>query len=114
MEPRPLRHYVEGEYAPLDMPAGWHLASLACFAAALGARFLVGLLLPARWPSSWTRPLLPGLAVFLFAVLGIGCGLLGLRNARGRGVARVGIFLNAVVLVLTLLAAFAFYAILRR
>ena len=114
MDPRPLRHYVEGEYAPLDMPAGWHVASLVCFVAALGSRFLVGALLPGRWPSPWTRPLLPGIAAFLFALLGLGFGLLGLRNARGRGVARVGIFLNSIVLVLTLLAAFAFYTILRR
>ncbi|HSS76676.1 MAG TPA: hypothetical protein VLV54_07995 [Thermoanaerobaculia bacterium] len=62
MEPKPLRHYVEGEYAPLDMPAGWHVVSLLCFAAALGSRFVVLVLLPARWPSSWMRPLLPGLA----------------------------------------------------
>jgi hypothetical protein len=114
MEPKPLRHYVEGEYAPLDMPAGWHVVSLLCFAAALGSRFLVLVLLPARWPSSWMRPLLPGLAGLLFAVLGLVFGLLGLRNARGRSLARVGVFLNSIVLALSLLAAFAFFAILRR
>jgi hypothetical protein len=114
MEPRPLRHYVEGEYATLDLPVGWHVASLLCFAAALGSRLLVVLLLPARWPSSWMRPLLPGLAGLLFAVLGLAFGLLGLRNARGRSLARVGVFLNSIVLVLSLLAALAFFVILRR
>jgi hypothetical protein len=113
MEPKPLRHYVEGEYAPLDLPAGWHVASLLCFAAALGSRLLV-VLLPARWPSSWMRPLVPGLAGLLFALLGLAFGLLGLRNARGRSLARVGVFLNSIVLVLSLLAALAFFAILRR
>ncbi len=114
MEPRPLRHYVEGEYAPLDMPAGWHVASLLCFAAALASRYLVAALLPARWPGSWTRPLIPGVAVLLFALLGLLFGLAGLRNPKGRSLSRVGILLNSIVLGLTLLAALAFYAILRR
>ncbi len=114
MKPRPLPHYVDGEYAALDLPAGWHVASLVCFLAALGSRFLVSLFLPARWPSSWMRPLVPGVAVLLFAALGIVFGLLGLRNAKSRNMARIGVFLNAIVLVLGLLAAFAFFAILRR
>jgi hypothetical protein len=114
MKPRPLPHYVEGEYAALDLPAGWHVASLACFLAALGSRYLVSFLLPYRWPTPWLHPLVPGAAVLLFATLGILFGLLGLRNAKSRGMARIGVFLNATVLVLGLLAAFAFFAILRR
>jgi hypothetical protein len=114
MKPRPLPHYTEGEYGALDLPEGWHVASLACFVAALGSRFLVSLLLPDNWPSRWTRPLLPGAAVLLLALLGIAFGLLGLRNVKGRGMARIGIFLNATVLVLGLLATAAFFAILRR
>lgn len=105
---------MEGEYAPLEMPAGGHVASLVCFVAALGSRFLVSALLPARWPNSWTRPLLPGVVVLFFSLLGLLFGLIGLRSTRGRGVARVGVFLNSIVLGLTLLAAFAFYTILRR
>ena len=117
MKPRPLPNYTEGEYGALDLPEGWHVASLACFLAALGARFLVGVLLhllPADLLSRWTRPLLPGAAVLVLAVLGILFGLLGLRNPKGRGMARIGISLNATVLVLGLLAAAAFFAILRR
>ncbi len=105
---------MEGEYAALDLPAGWHVASLVCFLAALGSRYLVSLLLPSRWPSPWMRPFVPGVAVLLFATLGILFGLLGLRNAKSRGMARIGIFLNATVLGLSLVAAFAFFVILRR
>jgi hypothetical protein len=108
VEPRQLRHYHEGEYAALDAPDAWHVASLALFAAALGARYLVRLLPAAPLP----RTLLPGLAVLLFASLGLLCGFLGLRSPRGRGMAKIGVFLNATALVLGLLATAAFFYIL--
>jgi hypothetical protein len=41
-------------------------------------------------------------------------GLLGLRQARGRAMARAALMLNAVVLLLCALAIAAFYWILRR
>ncbi|HEV8583315.1 MAG TPA: hypothetical protein VGX68_29980 [Thermoanaerobaculia bacterium] len=110
MEPRPLPHYTEGEYGTLDLPDGWHVASLACFAASLAARFLVRLL-----PAGHTffgRVFLPGLAVFALAGLGLLCGLIGMRKTRGRGLARVGVFLNATVLALSALAVAVFFYIL--
>ena len=110
MEPRPLRHYTEGEYGALDLPDGWHVASLACFAASLAARFLVRLL-PAGH-SYFGRIFLPGIAVFVLAGLGLLCGLLGLRKARGRGLAKVGVFLNATVLALATLATILFFRLL--
>lgn len=110
MEPRPLPHYTEGEYGALDLPDGWHVASLACFAASLIARFLVRLL-PAG-SSFFGRVFLPGIAVFALASLGLLCGLLGLRKTHGRGLAKMGIFLNSTVLALSLLAAAAFFYIL--
>ncbi|HSG39479.1 MAG TPA: hypothetical protein VLE27_07550 [Thermoanaerobaculia bacterium] len=108
MEPRQLSHYTEGEYAALDAPDAWHVISLAFFTAALGARYLVRLLPAAPFP----RTLLPGLAVLLFATLGLLCGFLGMRNPRGRGVAKIGVFLNATALLLGLLATAAFFYIL--
>ena len=110
MEPRPLPHYSEEEYGALDLPDAWHVASLACFAASLAARFLVRLL-PAG-STFFGRVFLPGIAVFALAGLGLFCGLLGWRNIRGRGLARVGIFLNATVLALSALAAALFFYIL--
>ena len=110
MEPRPLPHYVEGEYGALNMPDAWHMASLACFAASLGARFLVKLL-PFDM-SFFGRAFLSGLAVLVLAALGLLFGLVGLRNPEGRGIARIGVFLNATVLVLGTLAVVWFYRIL--
>lgn len=110
MEPRPLPHYIEGEYGALDMPDAWHVASLVCFVAALGARFVVKLLPVAN--AYFGRVFLPGLAVLGLAVLGVLFGLLGLRNPEGRGIARIGIFLNATVLVLGVLAFVVFFRIL--
>ncbi len=108
MEPRQLSHYTEGEYGALDAPDAWHVISLAFFAAALGSRYLVRLLPSAPFP----RVLLPGLAVLLFAGLGLLCGFLGMRSPRGRGMAKMGVFLNATALVLGLLATAAFFYIL--
>ena len=110
MEPKPLPHYTEGEYGALHMPAAWHVASLACFAASLGARFLVKLL-PFGSPF-FGRAFLSALAVLVLAALGLLFGLLGLRNPEGRGLAKIGIFLNATVLVLGTLALVVFFRIL--
>jgi hypothetical protein len=92
------------------MPDAWHVLSLVCFVASLGARFLVWLL-----PAGHTffgRVFLPGFAVFALAGLGLLSGLLGLRRPDGRGLARIGIFLNATVLVLGVLAVIVFFRIL--
>ncbi|HEV2851950.1 MAG TPA: hypothetical protein VHC97_04015 [Thermoanaerobaculia bacterium] len=86
MKPRPLPHYTEGEYGALDMPDAWHVLSLVCFVASLGARFLVRLL-PAG-DSFFGRVFLPGLAVFALAGLGLLSGLLGRRRPDGRGLAQ--------------------------
>jgi len=110
VEPRPLPHYTEGEYGALDLPDGWHVASLAFFAASLAARFLVRLL-PAGH-SYFGRVFLPGIAVLVLAALGLLCGLLGLRKTRSRGIAKVGVFLNATVLVLATLAVIVFFRLM--
>lgn len=110
MEPKPLPHYTEGEYGVLDLPAGWHVASLVCFAASLGSRFLVKLLPVGH--TYFGRVFLPGYGVFALAGLGLLLGLLGLRRPEARGLAKIGVFLNATVLVLGTLAVVAFYRIL--
>ena len=94
------------------MPAAWHVASLACFAASLGARFLVKLL-PAGSAFGFGRAFLSALAVLVLAGLGLAFGLLGLRRPEGRGIAKIGVFLNATVLVLGTLAVAVFFRILR-
>jgi len=101
----------DGEYGVVRIPDAWHVLSLVLFLAALGARFLTALL-PATRHGVYYRPLLTAFAVPLLAGLGLLCGLLGLRNPEGRSTARVALFLNAVVLVLSALAFGAFYWIL--
>jgi hypothetical protein len=106
----PTPEPFDGEYGVVRLQEAWHVLSLACFAGAMGARLLVGLLPSAWWPPF--RPLLPGLVVLALASLGLLFGLIGLRVPRIRGAARIAVFLNGVVLVLGLLAAAALLYIL--
>jgi len=110
MEHDPSPDFSDGEYGVIQVPDAWHVASLACFTAALGARFLVKLL-PLRW-MPLPKPLLPAIAVLLLASAGLALGLVGLKSPRSRGAARVAVFLNATVLALAVLAAGAFFYIL--
>jgi uncharacterized membrane protein YjjP (DUF1212 family) len=102
---------ISGEYGVIRIPDAWHVLSLLCFLAALGARFLTSLL-PREMSALVFRPLLTAVAVPAIALLGILFGLLGLRNPQGRSTARVALFLNGVTLVLGALAVAAFYYIL--
>lgn len=108
-EPRP--ELLDDEYAALRLGAGLPVLSLACFAAALGARFLVSFLPLELLGYPW-RVLLPALAVPALAALGLLLGLAGLRSPDTRGLARIGVFVNAVALVLSGLFAWAFFYIL--
>jgi uncharacterized membrane protein len=103
--------FSDGEYGAIEVPDAWHVVSLACFAGALGARFLAQLF-PRGWMPPWSRPLLPAVTVLVLAILGLLFGLVGLRSAQGRGAARIAVFLNATVLALGLLGVAAFFYIL--
>jgi len=102
--------FDEGEYAVLQVPDAWHVLSLVFFIAALGARFLVRFLPQGR--GFFYRPVLTAFTVPVLAGLGLLFGLVALRNPATRGVARVAVFLNAIVLVLSALALGAFFYIL--
>lgn len=103
----------EGEYGAVTLPGSWPVLSFVFFVAALAARVLVGLV-PRELRPPLPRPLLAVLAVLVFSALGLLFGLLGRRNPQTAGTARIAIFLNAVALVLSLLATLAFFVILRR
>ena len=103
--------FSDGEYGAIKAPDAWHVVSLACFAGALGARFIAKLF-PRGWMPPWSRPLLPALVVLILAILGLLFGLMGLRSAQSRGAARVALFLNATVLVLGMLGVGVFFYIL--
>lgn len=102
----------EGEYGAVTLPGSWPVLSFVFFVAALAARALVGLV--PRELRPLPRPQLAVLAVLVFAALGLLFGLLGRRNPQTAGTARIAIFLNAVALVLSLLATLAFFVIWRR
>ena len=107
-EPSP---FAGGEYAALEVPDAWHVVSLLFFAAAMGSRFLVGLL-PRELVHGYYRPVLTAYIVPLFAAIGLFFGMVGLRSPHSRSAARVAVFLNGVVLALGLLAIAVFRAIL--
>jgi uncharacterized membrane protein len=101
----------EDEYAVVQVGGSLGVVSIAFFVLALGSRFLVELI-PREWrPFPW-RVLLPALGVPVLAGIGLLFGLLGLRRERGRGFARVGVFLNTVAIALSALAILAFFWIL--
>lgn len=102
--------FDEGEYAVLQVPDAWHVLSLAFFAAALGSRFLVRFL-PQGY-GFFYRPVLTAFLVPALAGLGLLFGLAGLHRPESRGVARVAVFLNLIVLVLSALALAAFFYIM--
>lgn len=102
--------FDEGEYAVLRVPDAWHVLSLVFFIAALGARFLVRLL--PRGSGFFYRPVLTAFLVPVLAGIGLLFGLVALRNPATRGFARVAVFLNLVVLVLSMLALAVFFWIL--
>jgi hypothetical protein len=102
--------FDEGEYAVLQVPDAWHVLSLVFFIAALGARFLVQFLPQGR--GFFYRPVLTAFSVPALAGIGLLFGLVGLRNPATRGVARVAVFLNLIVLVLSALALAAFFYIM--
>lgn len=102
----------EGEYGAVSLPGSWPVLSFLFFTAALAARAVVGLI--PRELRPLPRPLLSIVAVLVFSGLGLIFGLLGRRNPQTAGTARIAMFLNAVVFVLSLLATAAFFAILQR
>ena len=100
-----------GEYAAVSTPDAWHVLSLLCFLAALGARFFIAIM-PDDLRLYFHRPVLTALLVPAFAVVGILFGLLGLRKLETRSAARLALALNGVVLLLSAAAFAAFFYIL--
>lgn len=100
-------------YAPLEAPDVLPLLSWLCFAGTLVSRPLARLL-PRELRVYPYGVLLPVAIAGGLALLGLLLAAWGLRRARRRGLARVGIFLNAVVLALTSLATLGMFWIFRR
>jgi hypothetical protein len=106
---QPQPHGAGGdEYDGVTAPPLAPLLALLCFVAALGSRFLVEVIPPELRPMP--RPFLSALVTPAFAIVGAALAMLGLRS-RSRGLARIALGLNAIVLLLSLLAIAAFVAI---
>lgn len=101
-----------GEYGTITLPHAWHVLSLVFFAAAVGARFLTALIPRELLAGLIWRPVLTAFSVPLLALLGLLFALMGLRRPEGRGAAKIALFLNATVLLLSGLALWAFFWIL--
>lgn len=100
-------------YAPLEAPDALPVLSLLLFAASLAARPLARLL--PRDLVSWPRAVLVPVAVALAAsALGALLAALALRNPRRRGIGRLALLLNGIVLILTALAGAAMIWIFNR
>ena len=107
-QPEPLA----GEYGAITLPHAWHVLSLIFFAAAVGARFLTALIPRELLVGVIWRPVLTAFAVPLLATIGLLFALLGLRRPEGRGAAKIALFLNATVLLLSGVALWAFFRIM--
>jgi ABC-type sugar transport system permease subunit len=101
-----------GEYGTVTLPHAWHVLSLLFFAAAIGARFLTALIPRELLVGVIWRPVLTAFSVPLLAGIGLLFALLGLRKAEGRGAAKIALFLNATVLLLSGVALWAFFRIM--
>ena len=106
--PEPLA----GEYGTISLPHAWHVLSLVFFAAALGARFLTALVPRELIAGVIWRPVLTAFSVPLLAGIGLLFALIGLLKPEGRGAAKIALFLNATVLLLSGLALWASFRIM--
>jgi hypothetical protein len=109
----PARPERDEAYAPLEAPDTLPVVSLLLFSIALGSRPLMRLLPPELRPYPW-GVLLPVVLALGASALGALLAALALRGVRRRGLARVALLVNLVVLGLTALAAAAMVWILRR
>jgi hypothetical protein len=100
-------------YAPLEAPDVLPLLALLAFAAAIAARPLARLL-PRAWRVYPWGVLAPSLIAVGCALAGFLLALVAARRPGRRGLARVALLLNGIVLGLTGLALLAGIWILRR
>ncbi len=100
-----------GEYEVVSLRPSWGAVSLTLFLLTLPARSLLRLQ-PWRPEQIWMWPLVPVAAIAVLSFLGLLTGLVGLRfQAQSRGMAKIGVLLNAVVLGCILLVFLGMLAI---
>ena len=85
-----------GEYDAVSFDISWAGLSIVFFLLNLPAPYLVRLQ-PWRPQEIWMWPLITPMVLGLISLVGLICGLLGLRFSQSRGMARLGTLLNGVV-----------------
>ena len=100
-------------YAPLEAPDALPLLSWLCFAGTLASRPLARLL-PASLRAPPLGVVMPVAIAAALALVGLLLAAWAMRRGRRRALARIGLFLNGVVLALTALAAAGMVWIFRR
>jgi hypothetical protein len=103
----------DSAYAPLEAPDALPLLSWLCFAGTLVSRPLARLL-PAPLRAYPLGVVMPVAVAAGLALVGLLLAAWAMRRGRRRALARIGLFLNAVVLALTALAALGMVWIFRR
>lgn len=101
---------IGDEYEAVSLRPSWGAVSLIFFLLTLPAKTLLRLQ-PWRPAQLWMWPLVPVVAIAVLSFLGLLAGLLGLRLSESRGMAKIGVLLNAVVLGCILLVFLAMVAI---
>ncbi len=102
---------IGGEYEVVSLRLSWGAVSLVLFLLTLPAKSILRLQ-PWRPEQIWMWPLVPVVAIAVLSFLGLLTGLLGLRfQAKSRGMAKVAVLLNGVVLGCIFLVFFGMLAI---
>ncbi len=93
---------AEEDYEVIALRISWPMVSIGCFLLTLPAKYLLGFL-PWRPQPIWLWPLVPPLVIFGLSILGFVVGWIGFRYSERQGLAKVGMFLNGVVLAIVVL-----------
>ena len=95
----------DSAYSTIGVEALWGIFSLGCFILSLFSRHFAHWLVPSPTsPLTWA--FLPAGIVVGCATLGTLSGYVGTKRSRRPGLARIGLFLNVVVLVVAGMLAF--------
>ena len=98
--------YYEDGYEVVRLRFSWAGTSLLLFALSLPMPYIMDWI-PLRLPAYWMRPAAWVPAVFLLTALGTLCAFIGYRRSANRSLAKLGLFLNGVVVGLLLLFVLA-------
>lgn len=91
----------DNDYEVISLQLHWASFSILFFLLTLPAEYLLGFL-PWRPQRIWLWPLVPPLVILGLSILGFACGWIGYRFSDKKRTARVGMFLNGVVLAIVL------------